>query len=252
MNGRKPANRTRMLLLAAGLSGTICCAACQIEPAGIAALPNLPTPAMTGHAANSRIKLPAPALSGATSVEEALAARRSVRAYAAEPLTLADCAQLLWAAQGVTSPEGLRTAPSAGALYPLEVLLVAGRVTDLPAGVYRYDAHAHELALVAAGDRRAALSEAALGQSPLHEAPAVFVIAGVHARTTGKYGDRGVDYVYVEVGAAAQNMALQGIARNIGTVYIGAFDDEAVKQALNLAEDEEPLGLIPAGIPLSL
>ena len=97
----------------------------------------------------------------------------------------------------------------------------------------------------------APLSEAALGQSPLHEAPAVFVIAGVHARTTGKYGDRGVDYVYVEAGAAAQNMALQGVARNIGTVYIGAFDDLAVKQALELAEDEEPLGLIPAGIPLS-
>ena len=143
MKIRRPANRTRMLLLAAGLSGTLCCAACQVEPAGIAALPNSSTPAMTGHAANSRIKLPAPARAGTTSVEEALAARRSVRAYTAEPLTLADCAQLLWAAQGVTSPEGLRTAPSAGALYPLEVFLVAGRVTDLPAGVYRYDAHAH-------------------------------------------------------------------------------------------------------------
>ncbi len=251
MNVRKPANRTRMLLLTAGLSGTLCCAACQVEPTGIAALPNLPTPTMTEHAANSRIKLPAPALSGATSVEEALAARRSVRDYTTDSLSLADCAQLLWAAQGVTSPEGLRAAPSAGALYPLEIFLVAGRVTDLPAGVYRYDPHAHELALVAAGDRRAALSEAALGQSPLHEAPAVFVIAGIYARTTGKYGDRGVDYVYVEAGAAAQNMALQGVARNIGTVFIGAFDDEAVKLALSLADDEEPLGLMPAGVPLS-
>jgi hypothetical protein len=83
------------------------------------------------------IKLPPPRLASPISIESALRRRRSVREFDRKPVTLLEVSQLLWAAQGLTDPEGKHTAPSAGALYPLEVFLVAGKEGELPAGVYR-------------------------------------------------------------------------------------------------------------------
>jgi len=136
------------------------------------------------------IALPPPIHDGGISIEQALLERRSVREYAPAPLTLTEISQLLWSAQGITHPGGLRTAPSAGALYPLEVLLVAGEVTDLEAGIYRYKPQGHELLPILEGDRCRELSRAALNQSSLQDAPAVIAIAGVYERTTVKYGER--------------------------------------------------------------
>ena len=184
---------------------------------------------------------------GETSVEQALLERRSVRSYTGEPLTLAEISQLLWAAQGITNDRGGRTAPSAGALYPLEIYLLAGDVTDLPAGIYHFIPNEHSLKLVVEGDRRQALYEAALSQGSVKDAAAVIVITAIYERTTGKYGERGIQYVHMEVGTVAQNIYLQAVSLDLGTVFIGAFHDGQVRNVLLLAEDEVPLGIMPVG-----
>lgn len=196
------------------------------------------------------VKLPAPRLESAVSVEAALSGRRSLREFSsAGPLSLDEVSQLLWAAQGIAHPEGLRTAPSAGALYPLEVYVATGRVTGLPAGVYRYRPRGHELHKVADGDRRHELARAALEQECIRDGAAVFVLAAVYERTMRKYGERGVRYVHVEVGHAAQNVYLQAEALGLGTVLVGAFRDEAVAKILALRAGERPLALMPVGRP---
>jgi len=195
------------------------------------------------------IALPEPATDGDVTLERALQARRSERDYSKRPLSLADVAQLLWAAQGITSRGGGRTAPSAGALYPLELYLVAGNVDSLPEGVYRYQAKGHRLRLTTEGDPRKPLAKAALGQSWVRRAPAVLVVAGVYARSAKKYGQRARRYTHIEVGHAAQNVYLQAGARGLGTVIVGAFDDAAVQSVLGLPPDHRPLALMPVGHP---
>lgn len=154
---------------------------------------------------------------------------------------------MLWSAQGITSPTGQRTVPSAGALYPLELHLLAAHVRDLPAGLYDYEPIRHVLRERDAGDHRADLAAAAHQQDCVRAASAVLVIAGVFQRTTEKYGERGVRYVHMEVGHVAQNVYLQAGLLNLGTVLVGAFDDRAVKRVLQLPREEEPLGLMPLG-----
>jgi SagB-type dehydrogenase family enzyme len=193
--------------------------------------------------------LPAPVRDGPLPVETALAERRSVREFRDEMLPIADLAQLLWAAQGIRNPEGFRTAPSAGALYPLEVYAVVGRVENLAPGVYRYRPSDHSLVRVADGDRRARVAEAALKQTWMQGAPLIVVLAAVFDRTTHKYGPRGMRYVHMEAGHAGENLCLQAVARKLGTTVVGAFDDAALQAALNLPPEEQPLALIPVGRP---
>lgn len=193
------------------------------------------------------IDLPKPAATGNVSVEQALDKRRSVRDFSRESVSLVDVSQLLWAAQGITSRRGFRTAPSAGALYPLELYLVAGNIEGLAAGVYRYRPKPHELVPVVSEDRRKALASAALGQAWVRRAPAVLVIAAVYERTRQKYGQRTKRYVHIEVGGAAENVYLQAEAAGLATVLVGAFDDQAVSEALELPTDHEPLALMPVG-----
>jgi len=194
-----------------------------------------------------KIELPDPRRDSDKSIEEALSNRRSTRDYSGDPLTLGEVSQLLWAAQGITDPRGLRTAPSAGALYPLEVYVVAGDVVDLSAGVYKYDPHNHELLKVFADDNRADLARAALNQAWVEEAAIDIVFTAIYERTTVKYGERGVRYVHIEAGHAAQNLCLQATAMDLGIVTVGAFHDEQVKEVLNLPDDERPLYIIPVG-----
>ena len=196
---------------------------------------------------NAAIHLPTPIYEGEISIEKALLERRSVRSYVDESLTLAEVSQLLWAAQGGTNPSELRTAPSAGALYPLEIYLLVGEVSDLPAGIYHFISNEHVLGLVIEGDQRQALYEAALSQSAVKDAAAVIVITAIYERTTVKYGERGKQYVHMEVGSVAQNIYLQAVSLNLGTVFIGAFHDAQVKRVLQLDKDEIPLGIMPVG-----
>lgn len=200
------------------------------------------------------VELPPPETVGAMSVEEAIRRRRSIRSYTDEPLTLQDVSQLMWAAQGITDHAGnLRAAPSAGATYPLEVYVVVGGncVTGLAEGLYRYDPYKHQLEYVLEGDLRSSLAEAALGQSWVREAPIDIVIASVYERTTSKYSERGIRYVHMEVGHAAQNLYLQATARGLGMVTVGAFYDDQVQELLQLPKDQKPLYIIPVGHPRS-
>ena len=193
------------------------------------------------------IALPEPETSGETPLETLLQQRRSVREYGEAALELAAIGQLLWAAQGITDPQGLRTAPSAGALYPLELYVVAGNVEGLTPGVYHYQPDRHALQQTSTGDQRRLLAHAAHGQSWVRTAAAVLVITAVYERTTGKYADRGIRYVHMEVGHAAQNLFLQAEALGLAAVVVGAFEDDAVATALDLATDEQPLMLLPVG-----
>jgi SagB-type dehydrogenase family enzyme len=195
----------------------------------------------------SRIFLPEPAQDSHTSIEKTLARRQSIRQYGPGALTLTEVSQLLWAAQGINRPGGYRTAPSAGALYPLEVYLISGNVDQLSTGVYRYNPNEHNLELLIPGDKRAELSRAALSQDSIRDAQATILISGVYERTTRKYGNRGIQYVHMEVGNAAQNVYLQAVSLNLGTVFIGAFYDDQVADVLDLAADEIPLCLMPIG-----
>lgn len=204
------------------------------------------TQAMPEHESDT-IRLPEPVHDSDTSVEEALRKRRSNRSYKYMPLTRAEISQLLWAAQCITSQSGLRTAPSAGALYPLEMYVVAGNVEGLPDGVYKYSPHNHELTGLAEGDKRNKLCEAALGQTSVRNAAAVIVMSVVYERTTVKYGDRGLKYVHMESGHAAQNVFLQAVPLNLGAVVIGAFYDDKVKEVLEMPENEQPLYIMPVG-----
>lgn len=193
------------------------------------------------------IVLPGPSKVSGVSLEETLQARRSVREFGGGGLSLPELAQLLWAAQGVTNPQGYRTAPSAGALYPLELYVLVGDVEALSPGLYRYRAEDHQLLLLRDEDLRESLSAAALFQRWIAEAPAVLVLSAVFERTATKYGDRAPRYVHMEVGHAAQNIYLQATARGLGTTFVGAFNDRGVSEALYLPADHAPLGLMPIG-----
>jgi len=193
------------------------------------------------------IRLPTPMVAGAVSIEETLRARRSVREYRSESISIQAVSQLLWAAQGVTSPDGRRTAPSAGALYPLEVYLVAGWVEHLEAGVYRYRPLDHNLHGVVNGDVRGPLATAAGGQPQVANGAAIIAITADYSRTTRKYGDRGVRYVQMEVGHVLENIHLQAIPFGLGTVIVGAFDDSEARRVLGVAKSEEVLALMPLG-----
>jgi SagB-type dehydrogenase family enzyme len=181
------------------------------------------------------------------SLEELLRQRRSVRDYADVPLTKDEVMELLWAGQGITSPVGFRTAPSAGALYPLELYLVAGNVDNLAPGIYKYKPVENDLTLVKEGDVRAGLATASLGQRSVADGAVDIVIAAVYERTTVKYGVRGERYVHMEAGHVAQNICLQATALNLGLVTIGAFDDAAVAKIVGISPDEAPLYVIPVG-----
>lgn len=192
----------------------------------------------------AEIVLPAPDVRGSMPLERALAARRSVRRFSPAPLTMAQVSQLLWAAQGITGPDERRTAPSAGALYGLEVSVV------LPQGIYRYDPGGHRLVRTVPRDVRRGLHDAALSQEPVLEAPAVIVIATVPSVIAAKYGrERAARYALLEAGHAAQNVLLEAVALGLGAVPIGAFRDRGVREVLGLSPGREPVYLIPVGKP---
>jgi len=191
--------------------------------------------------------LPPPQTDGV--LAQTLVARHSLREFSPRALTIGQAAQLLWAGQGSVSVDGRRTAPSAGARYPLSLLLIAGDVEGLAPGVYRYDSVNHRVTTMLSGDIREPLAGAALGQEWISRAPAVIVMAATEGRTTRKYGERGVRYVHMEAGHAAQNILLQATALGLGGTPVGAFDDRAVARLLRLKHDEQPLYLLAVGRP---
>ena len=198
-----------------------------------------------GHYQNEKVKLLQPVYESETSVEQALKLRRSIRAYKSGALTIIELSQLLWAAQGITAAWGGRTAPSAGAIYPLEVYVVVGDVQNLDDGFYHYNPNTHILTKKKSGDLRNDLAQSALGQSAIKNAPISILLAADYKRTTDRYGERGIRYVHMEVGHIGQNIHLQAESLGLGTVVIGAFHDDKVKNTFNIKE--EPLYIMPVG-----
>lgn len=209
--------------------------------------PQAPKPSREGVL--KEIELPTPRYDSDVSIEQALLKRRSVRSYLDKPLTLQELSQLLWSAQGITNPRGFRTAPSAIALYPLELHAVVGDVEGLEGGVYRYQPDGHKILKTADGDRRAELVGATvLWQECVREGAVDLVITAVYERTTRVAGgDRGVQYVHLEGGHAAQNVCLQATALGLGTVTIGGIYEDRIREVLNLPENENPLYIMPIG-----
>lgn len=194
---------------------------------------------------------------GVLSTEEAIAYRRSIRDYLNRPISLVQLSQLLWATYGISETRwGLKTTPSAGATYPLEIYVVVGDGGvslpgggSLKAGVYKYDPHTHSLTLVRAGDFMTELSKAAVDQRWVREAAINIVICAVYERTTRVYGERGYRYVYMEVGHAGQNIYLEATALDLGAVVIGAFYDDWVKSIVGAEDNEHPLYIVSIGVP---
>ncbi len=187
--------------------------------------------------------LPQPRRDGSVSLAGALAARRSQRTFTTRRLTETEISQLLWAGQGITAGWGGRSAPSAGALYPLELYLLT------PDAYRHYRPQGHRVELLVEADLRAELAAAALHQPAVAAAPLTIVVTGVYHRTTKKYGARGRRYVELEAGHAAQNVLLQAVALGLAAVPIGAFDDRQLAQALRLPSDHAPLYIIAVGHP---
>ena len=195
----------------------------------------------TRQTPGASVDLPAPRIHGRLLLEEALAARRTTRKFAPRHLAPAELSQLLWAAQGRTARAGGRTAPSAGALYPLELYVV------LPEALHRYIPSRHRVELIAEGDLRLALGSAALDQEAVCMAPASLVLCGVFARTAALYERRARRYVWLEAGHAAQNVLLEAVALGLGAVPIGSFDDRRLQRVVGLPSAHEPLYVISVG-----
>jgi SagB-type dehydrogenase family enzyme len=200
----------------------------------------------SAQAAENAVVLPPPRTDGKTAVEKALKERRSLRNPAATPLTLDDVGQLCWAAQGITDDQGHRTASSAFAAYPLELYVMAGNVTGLAPGLYHYQPAKHSLSLIEAGDRRADFDAKAVGQGWVATAPAIFVLSGVVEKMT-KMKERGVQFMYIEVGLAAQSFFLEATANGLGSTFVGGFRPPDARVALGLAMREEVLAVLPVG-----
>lgn len=203
---------------------------------------------------NHRIALPEPQVRNAADLWEILSKRRSVRDYALDPvLPLGDLSALLWATQGITAAAGdyhLRSAPSAGGLYPIETYLLVRSIEKLEQGFYHFRPLAFDLEFIKPGDFGRDLAEAALGQGMVAKAHVVFIWTAVVARSKWKYRQRAYRYIYLDAGHIAQNLYLAGTAAGMGVCGIGAFFDDRVNALIGVdGVEETALYLASAGWP---
>ena len=191
--------------------------------------------------ASTEIKLPDPVTDGDVSLEKTISARGSVRIYKNKPLKPEDLGQLLWAGQGQLSKRGRRTAPSAGARYPMTLYVVQ------KTGLWKYLPKTHSLLKIHHENIKGKLAMASLGQSPVTSAPSVILVVANVNITARKYKKRAVRYCDLEAGHIAQNIALQAVARKIGMVTIGAFNDDKIRALLDLPEHFRICYVLPVG-----
>jgi SagB-type dehydrogenase family enzyme len=211
-------------------------------------------PCVQSSFAQNEVKLPKPSYTGKISLETAILKKKSERGFSNAALSLAEVSQLLWAANGNLPADAISGAtskviPSAGGLYALEIFLVSGTdtVSGLPAGVYHYKPESNTLTSINPGDNRSLLARTALGQMWMASAPVIIVIGANFNRMTVKYGNRGMQYVFMESGASTQNVYLQSESLGLKVGSVGAFQDTYVTGALKLPADVNPLMLIPVG-----
>lgn len=197
---------------------------------------------MNGVYAMTTVTLPKPQIQKTMYLDQAIAQRRSIRNFSDKDLSTSQISQLLWAAQGITEPQkGYRAAPSAGAIYPLQLYVVKKN------GISRYQVNEHALQLIIKGDMRDKLSQAALGQTPVKNAPIDIVITANYKKITTKYHERGITYAHLEAGHVAQNLVLEAVSLGLGGLTVGAFYDKSVADLLDLSKDETPLYIISVG-----
>lgn len=210
------------------------------------------------------IELPEPHTDGSISVEKALHERRSIRSFGKDGLTLYEVSQLLWAAQGVTDDKGHRTAPSAVARYPLQVYLLAGNVTGLPSGVYHYSPQGHNLTVITQGKIDEYYNASAGFEGWIKTAPAIFIITGAldsfdqmpgirmpRNQTIGNQNQMPRQdlsrWVYIEAGAAAENLLLEVVSLDLASTYTAGFNANKTEELLRLPNGEIPIGVLPVG-----
>jgi SagB-type dehydrogenase family enzyme len=193
------------------------------------------------------IKLPAPKLTSDVSLESAIQQRRSVRKFTDDAVSLEHLSQLLWAGQGITGEEGLRAAPSAGALYPIELRVLASNVQGLDSGLYLYKPETHALETLRIPESGLVAGQAAYDQDWIEEAPMIVFITAIPSRTRVKYGERTDRYINLEAGHIGQNLLLQATSLGLGGTPVGAFDDDLLAKFLGTRQ--APLYIIPIGHP---
>ncbi len=196
-----------------------------------------PEPYKTYPDAISHHPLPAPDIKKGLPLWRAIQLRRSRRRYTPEPLNETELSQLLWACQGVSAKVAdylLRTAPSAGALYPLETYIIAARIQGLEPGLYHYAVPTHALEFIGQGDFSGRISSAGFGQNMLKLAPVIFLWTAIPARSQWKYKERAWRYIYLDAGHLAQNLHLAAVSLGLGCCAIGAFYDEEVNAVLGV------------------
>ena len=231
----------RRLLPAAVVLGAVCVGCNTAGHAKEADAPSATATAMeTASVENMRGFL---SEGGGMSLKETLLKRRSIRSFKPRTLSEREVADLCFAAQGVTSPQGYRTAPSAGATYPLVLHIVARN------GVFGYDPATHRLSKLSEENRTRALSEAALGQRSVAEAGANFVFGAMVERTASRYGEKARRFVDIEAGCAAENLMLMATALGLGSVMIGAQDEARVKTIATLPAESEAVLMVSVGMP---
>jgi len=198
-----------------------------------------------------RVQLPQPDLSRPADLWQSMARRRSERDYTPDPLSLDDFVRLLWAAQGVTARAGshlLRTAPSAGALYPFETYLYVDRVEKIPQGLYHFNVADFVLERLQGENFNREITAAGLGQPVVRRAAVVLIWTAMMLRCMVKYRDRAVRYIPMDLGHVCQNVQLAATAMGLGSCPIGAFYDDDFNGLLGVdGEDETVLYLITVG-----
>jgi SagB-type dehydrogenase family enzyme len=204
------------------------------------------------------LKLPPPRTKGDQSLEETLLKRRSRRQYRRSPLSAAEISQILWAAYGLqetagpgwVTGKGNRTCPSAGALFPLGIYLVAGDILNVPSGLYHFIPDGHVLKMIHERDIREDIYNLSYPREMILNAPASLIYTAIERRVRERYGERGrLRYIPMDIGHSAQNVYLQAEAMGLGTCAVGAFDDDGLVSVLGLPAGEIPMYIMPVGIP---
>jgi SagB-type dehydrogenase family enzyme len=201
-----------------------------------------------------KLELSPPETAGGARLWDAVRKRRSIRNYRNQPLSEAHLSQLLWATQGITRQEmgfAFRSAPSAGALYPVETYVAVHSVESIDAGIYHYGIQKHELELLNKGDFRDAVARAALDQDMAYSASIVFIWTALFQRSKWKYGQRAYRYIYIDAGHIAQNLALTAVSLGLGSCQIAALYDDEVNSLLGIdGIKESVLYMSSVGHPL--
>jgi SagB-type dehydrogenase family enzyme len=197
----------------------------------------------------AKIELPREVEFGGLSVDQAIESRRSERDFKDMPLSLLELSRLLHYAYGITEKrERLRAAPSAGALYPIEIYPVANNVQGLARGIYRYSVADHSLALVREGDFRHQMMRHALGEEMMGRASVVLVLSAIFERSAWRYRERAHRYILLEAGHISQNIYLVATALGLGTCAVGAFDDQGYNKIMGVdGKKESVIYLMPVG-----